>query len=129
MAITIEAIEKVMEETGLDYKEAKSLLLSADGDPDKAIGTVKQEIPEGKGEIDEIIEKIKEKVKEGNVDRIQVSRKDETLLSIPVNVGLVGGLVGLAAAPWAFIAGTVASFGLGCKFEIVKKDGSKEEIL
>ena len=129
MAITIEAIEKVMEETGLDYKEAKSLLLSADGNSDKAIGTVKQEIPEGKGEIDEIIEKIKEKVKEGNVDRIQVSRKDETLLSIPVNVGLVGGLVGLAAAPWAFIAGAVASFGLGCKFEIVKKDGSREEIL
>ena len=128
MEITIQAVERVMEETGLDYKEAKSLLLSADGDPDKAIGMVKSEIPEGKIEIDETIEKIKAKVKEGNVDRIQISRKGEILLSIPVNVGVVGGLVGLAAAPWAFIAGAVASFGLGCKFEIIKKDGSAEEI-
>ena len=129
MEITIQAVEKVMEETGLDYREAKSLLLSADGDPEKAINMMKREIPDGSIDIDEIIGKIKEKVKEGNVDRIQVTRKGETLLSIPVNVGVVGGLVGLATAPWAFVAGAVASFGLGCKFEIIKKDGSKEEIV
>ena len=129
MEITIQAIERVMDETGLDYREAKSLLLSVDGDPEKAIKIMKQDVPNGSLNVDEIISKLKEKVKEGNVNRIRVSRKGETLLSIPVNVGVVGGLVGLASAPWAFIAGAVASFGLGCKFEVIRKDGSTEEIV
>lgn len=128
MNITIEALEKVMEETGLDYKEAKALLLTADGDPEKAIHMVKQEVPDGEIRIDEIIGKIKEKVNEGETDRIQISKKGEVLLNIPVNAGIVGSLVGFVAAPWAFITAAAVSFGLGCKFEIVKKDGSREDV-
>lgn len=129
MNITIEAIEKVMEETGLEYKAAKELLMNAEGDADKAVRMCKQEIPEGGGEIDETIGKIKEMVKNGNVDRIQISKDGEILLSVPVNVGIVGGLIGMAAAPWALIAGAAAGFGLGCKFEVVKKDGSREDVV
>ena len=44
-------------------------------------------------------------------------------------IGIIGGIVGLAAAPWAFIAATIATLGFGCKIEIVKKDGSTDEIL
>jgi hypothetical protein len=29
--------------------------------------------------------------------------------------GIIGGLIGAAAAPWALIAGTIAAFGFGCK--------------
>ena len=128
MEITIQAVDKVMEETGLDYKETKALLYTADGDPDKAISMVRPDIPEGKVRVDEIVGKIKKKVNEGNADRIQISKSAEILVSIQVNVGIVGGLVGLAAAPWAFIAGTVASLGLGCRFEVIRKDGSREEV-
>ena len=78
--------------------------------------------------VDEIIDKLKKLVKSGNVDRIVVSRGDDTLLNIPVNVGLLGSVIGLAAAPWAVIAAAVAAFGFSCKIEIVKKDGTKEEV-
>ena len=77
---------------------------------------------------DEIIDKLKKLVKSGNVDRIVVSREDDIILNIPVNVGLIGSVIGLAAAPWAVIAAAVAAFGFSCKIEIVKKDGTKEEV-
>jgi hypothetical protein len=44
-------------------------------------------------------------------------------------VGIIGGIIGAAAAPWALIAGTIAAFGFGCKLEIVKKDGTTDEIV
>ena len=47
------------------------------------------------------------------------------LLNIPVSVGLLGSVIGLAAAPWAVIAAAVAAFGFSCKIEIVKKDGTR----
>ena len=50
------------------------------------------------------------------------------LLSLPVNVGIIGGVVGVAAAPWAFIAGAIAAFGFGCTVEIVKKDGTVDKV-
>ena len=53
---------------------------------------------------------------------------NEVVFSVPVNVGIVGGIIGLAAAPWALIAGSVAAFGLGCRLEVVKKDGTTDEI-
>ena len=59
--------------------------------------------------VDEIISKLKKLVKSGNVDRIVVRRGDDVLLNIPVNVGLVGSVIGLAAAPWAVIAAAVAA--------------------
>ena len=73
-----------------------------------------------------VTERLKEAVKQGNVDRIRVYRDDETILNIPVNVGVLGGIVGIATIPWALIIGAIAGIGLGCKIEIVKKDGSSE---
>ena len=128
MQITLEAVEKVMEITGVDYAAAKEALVKTDGDVDEAIKLI---TPEDKGndKVKETVEKIKAKVKEGNVDKIQISKDGEVALSIPVNIGIIGGIVGLAAAPWAFIAATIATLGFGCKIEIVKKDGSKDEIV
>ena len=129
MQITLEAVEKVMELTGVDYAAAKEALVKADGDVDEAVKLI---APEGKSDNDKVketVEKIKSKVKEGNVDKIQISKDGEIVLSIPVNIGIIGGIVGLAAAPWAFIAATIATLGFGCRIEIVKKDGSKDEII
>ena len=72
------------------------------------------------------IDRLKKAVKDGNVDRIRISKDDETILNIPVNVGVVGGIIGIATVPWALILGAIASVGLGCKIEIIKKDGSSE---
>ena len=128
MQITLEAVEKVMELTGGDYAAAKEALVKADGDADEAIKLLTSE-EKSDDKVKETVEKIKAKVKEGNVDKIQISKDGEIVLSLPVNIGIIGGIVGLAAAPWAFIAATIATLGFGCKIEIVKKDGSTDEIV
>lgn len=129
MEITLEAVEKVMEETGVDYKTAKEALTNADGDVDAAINAIQPQTQEISEDIKALMEKLKKKVNEGNVDRVQIKKGDEVVLSVPVNVGIVGGLVGLAAAPWALIAGSLAAFGFGCRLVIVKKDGTTDEIV
>ena len=82
-----------------------------------------------KENTDEMIAKIKELVKEGNVSRILVQRNESTVLDIPVTAGVLGAAVGVAAAPWALIAGAVAALGLDCKVVLIKKDGSTVELL
>lgn len=143
--ITLEAVEAVMEQAQVQFPEAKEALVKADGDvaaavrslvpdlaeecsPEASEDTFSQETSTGREPVDEIVEKLKKLVQNGNVDRIVVSRGEETLLNIPVNVGLLGSVIGLAAAPWAVIAAAVAAFGFSCKIEIVKKDGTKEEV-
>lgn len=128
MEITLESVEKVMETAGVDYAAAKEALVKADGDPDEAIKLLSED-NKGDDKVKETVEKIKAKVKEGNVDKIQISKDGEVALSVPVNIGIIGGIVGLAAAPWAFIAATIATLGFGCRIEIVKKDGSTDEIV
>ncbi len=127
MQITLEAVEKVMEVAGVDYAEAKEALVRADGDVDEAIKLIAPE-EKANDKVKETVDKIKAKVKEGNVDKIRISKDGEIVLSLPVNIGIIGGIVGLAAAPWAFIAATIATIGFGCKVEIVKKDGTTDEI-
>ncbi|MBR6160162.1 MAG: DUF4342 domain-containing protein [Lachnospiraceae bacterium] len=129
MQITLEAVEKVMELTNSSYEAAKEALVKTDGDIDEAVKSLNPEEKEGNEMVKETVDKIKAKVKEGNVDKIRISKNDETVLSLPVNIGIIGGIVGLAAAPWAFIAATIATIGFGCKIEIIKKDGSTDEIV
>ena len=128
MEITLEAIEKVMDQTGVEYKVAKEALQKANGDVDAAIKLIQPETKDIGEDIKNLMDKLKKKVEEGNVDRIQIKKGDEVVFSVPVNVGIVGGLLGLAAAPWALIAGSVAAAGRGCRLEVVKKDGTTDEI-
>ncbi|MCR5670202.1 MAG: DUF4342 domain-containing protein [Butyrivibrio sp.] len=128
MNITLEAVEKVMEQTGVEYMAAKEALLKTDGDVDAAIKLIRPDTKDISEDINDAMDKLKKKVEEGNVDRIQIKKGDEVVFSVPVNVGIVGGIIGLTAAPWALIAGSVAAFGLGCRLEVVKKDGTTDEI-
>ena len=128
MEITLEAIEKVMEATGVEYKTAKEALTKTNGNADEAIKLIRPDTIDIGEEAKAAVEKLKKKVEEGNVDRIQIRKDDQVVLSVPVNVGIIGGILGLAAAPWALIAGSVAAFGLGCKLEVVKKDGTTDEV-
>ena len=130
MEINLEAVEKVMDLAGVDYYSAKDALIKADGDIEKAVDSLAPEAETNIGDgVNDIINKLKDKVKEGNVDRIQIRKDDEIVLKVPMNIGIIGGIIGVATAPWALIAATVAAFGLGCKFEIVKSDGTTDEVL
>lgn len=128
MNITLEAVEKVMEQTGVEFKDAKEALVKTDGDVDAAIKLIRTDTKDIGDDIKTLIDKLKKIVAEGNVDRVQIRKGDEIVFSVPVNVGIVGGIIGLAAAPWALIAGSVAAFGLGCRLEVVKKDGTTDEV-
>ena len=101
-------------------------------DEDEECGAEEEEEEAGPSEavkkLEELKEKIRRSVKEGSVNKIRISRQGRELLVIPVNLGLVGGLIGITTAPWAVIFGAVAAYGLDCKFEIVKDDGSVEEL-
>jgi hypothetical protein len=118
-----------MEQTGADFKTAKDALTKTDGNVDEAIKLICPDTIDIGEEVKSAVDKLKKKVKEGNVDRIQIRKDNQIVLSVPVNVGIVGGVLGLATAPWALIAGSVAAFGLGCKLEVVRKDGTTDEIV
>ena len=74
-------------------------------------------------DVQSTIQKLKELVSKGNVSRIIVNRKGQQVLNIPVNVGVVGAVVGLAYAKWVMLAGVLATIGFGCTVEVIKSDG------
>jgi len=76
-----------------------------------------------------IIEKLKELVKKGNVSRILVRKGDKILVDVPVNVGIVGGVVMLAASKILLIAGVLATVGFGCTVEVIKDDGQIVDVI
>lgn len=74
-------------------------------------------------EVNNVLDKVKELVRKGNVSKIVLRRKGDVIVSIPVNVGIVGAVVGLTAAKWAILAAALATVGFGCSVEIEKDDG------
>ncbi len=125
MEITLEKIELVKDRTGVSYKEAKEALEAVDGSVVDAIIAIEETVNLKSGNkasefADDTVEKIKELVKKGNITKIAVKKDDETLVNIPLNVGLVGALV----APWGIVAATIAAFGFKCQIELTKDDGT-----
>ena len=131
MDITLEMVDQVRERTGASYEEAKTALESANGDVVNAIIEIERSDRAGAG-VSDVVEKIKAAVQKGNVNRIRVMRGEEELVNIPVNAGIAGGVLGLMAGPWvlisAAVAGAVAKFGFDCRFQLIKEDGSIDEI-
>lgn len=125
MEITLEKIELVKDRTGVSYKESKEALEAVDGSVVDAIIAIEETVNLKSGSkasefADDTIAKVKELVKKGNITKIAVKKDSETLVNIPLNVGLVGALV----APWGIIAATVAAFGFKCHIELTKDDGT-----
>ncbi|MDO4396353.1 MAG: DUF4342 domain-containing protein [Clostridia bacterium] len=120
MEITLEKIELVKDRTGVTYKEAKEALEAAEGNVVDAIISIEEEVNEKATAGENLKAKIKEILDKGNVSRVIVSKNGETLLNLPIVVGILGTVI----APTAAIIGVVASFGFKCKIEFVKDDGS-----
>ncbi|MFP3951342.1 MAG: DUF4342 domain-containing protein [Candidatus Bathyarchaeia archaeon] len=71
-----------------------------------------------------LVRRIKELIKEGNVRRIVVrSERDETLLEIPVTVGVVGILL----APYLAALGTIAALVTKCTIAVEKRRENSSE--
>ena len=135
MDITLEMVDQVRERTCCSYEEAKAALEAANGDVVDAIIRIEQDegtVIDLNEKIAELTEKVKAAVQMGNVNRIRVMRENRELVNIPVNVGIAGGVLGFLAG-WpvvisAAVAGAVAKYGFNCRFEILKEDGSIDEI-
>ncbi len=79
--------------------------------------------------VEKIVDKIKELVKKGNVSKIIIKHGEDTILNIPLNAGIAGTILGLAAAPWALITTTIATSGVNCRLELLKDDGEIMEVI
>lgn len=74
-----------------------------------------------KNMIDTVVEKLKKLVARGNVSRIVIrSKNGNEVLNIPVNAGVAGGVLMLAAAKWALIISALATVAAGCTVEVIK---------
>lgn len=129
MEITLEKIELVKDRTGISYKEAKEALEANDGSVVDAIIDIEEQIELGTsegigGQGAALFGKLKGLVQKGNVSRIVVKRNGETLINVPVSVGVVGALV----TPIAMTVGVAAAFGFRCQIEIVKDDGTVVDV-
>lgn len=80
-------------------------------------------------DAEKVVDQIKELVKKGNVARIIVKHDENTILNIPLNVGIAGTILGLAAAPWAIITATIATIGFKCRIELLKENGEIVEVI
>lgn len=124
MEITLEKIELVKDRTGVSYKEAKEALEAAEGSVVDAIIKLEENVDINRGGstsefVGETVDKVKELVKKGNVSKIAVKKDDETIVNIPVNVGVVGALV----APWGVVAAAIAAVGFKCRVELTTTEG------
>lgn len=129
MEITLEKIELVKDRTGVSYKEAKEALEKANGSVIDAIVAIEEKVDLSGGDktsntVDETIKKIKEFVKKGNISRITIKKEDETILNIPLNVGIIG----MVAFPWGMIVSAIAAFGFKCKIELITDEGKTIDI-
>ena len=125
MEITLEKIELVKDRTGVSYREAKEALEATEGNVVDAIIKIEDEInvSAGKKFSDNgsmVIEKIKYYIRKGNVSRITIKKDSETVLNIPVTVGVVG----TALAPWLTVIGSIVALGMKCDIFLVKEDGT-----
>ena len=94
--------EEGAQECGADTQECGADAPECDADTSECAQEAEEPEAENAGaskaknDADELIEKLKDLVKKGNVDRIVIRRNEDVLLNIPVNVGLVGSVIGLA---------------------------------
>ena len=123
--------EQVVEELAADAPAAEEPIvedLAADAAEEPQAEETAEEEPLTDDDLkkfaDDMVSKIKEIVEEGNVNRIRIRKDDTIILNIPLSVGLIGTVLGLAAAPWAVILGAISTVGFKCTVEIVKKDGT-----
>ena len=77
---------------------------------------------------EEVVDQVKELVRKGNIARIIVRRGEDSILNIPLNLGIAGTILGMTAAPWALIASAVITLGFDCKIELEKTDGEVIEL-
>ena len=91
----------------------------------EAVDTAEEE---RKAEVEKTVEWIEELVKKGNITKIQIKKDGNVYINIPLNIGIVGTVIGLATAPWALLTSALITIGTDCQVELYTTDGKVIDI-
>ena len=134
MEIKLEDVDKVIERTGVSYKEAKEALEMSNGDILDAIIYAEENLKNNKLEKEEkgqTIEEfklwLKELINKGNIARIKIKKDEQVLVDVPVNAGIAATVIGLIIPP-LLAFGVIAAVATKVTIEITKTDGSIEVV-
>lgn len=130
--ITLEKIDILRERTGISYTEAKEALEECDGNVVDALIFIENKNKKNSKDNlyatkDEFISWIKETIQKGNVNRIRIKKDDKEICDIPVNAGMVAGMLALWYPPLMAL-GILSAVFAKITVEIVKSDGSVEVV-
>lgn len=76
----------------------------------------------------EFTDTIRAYIQKGNISRIIIRHGMNVIVNLPLNAGIVGGIIGAVAAPWAMITAAIAATGFDCTVELIKDNGEIVDI-
>ena len=98
----------------------------ANGDVVKALVFIEEDKHRQKEVISEtgqeVLEKVKHVVRRGNEMKIKIHREGQSLIEVPVTVGLIG----TAVAPYLALAGAAVALASGCSISVREPEGEPE---
>jgi hypothetical protein len=95
-------------------------MTSPEPEPERQVRTWQEEL---NATGDELVARVRELVEEGNVRRVIIAGPEgNTLLEIPLTLGLVGGVVGTLLAPQVAALGALAALVTRCTLTIQREE-------
>jgi len=124
--LNLEKVDILRERAGLSYRDAVEYLERANGDVVKALVFIEEDKHRQKEVISEtgqeVLEKVKHIVRRGNEMKIKIHREGQSLIEVPVTVGLIG----TAVAPYLALAGAAVALASGCSISVREPEGEPE---
>lgn len=121
--ITLDMLEEVMEKAKVGYDKAKEALIEAGEDVEAAIENLLEK-DNAKHKFNKAVEDtiayVKDMAQNGLLSRIVISNKGETVVNIPLGIGVFG----LVFGTFFTVAGLGAAFLAGYEVKVYTKDGS-----
>jgi hypothetical protein len=124
--LNLDKVDILRERAGLSYRDAVEYLERAKGDVVKALVFIEEDKQNQKEVIaeksQEALEKVKQVVRRGNEMKIKIDKHGESLIEVPVTVGLIG----TAIAPYLALAGAAVALATGCSISVRDPEGFPE---
>ncbi len=76
---------------------------------------------------DEVVQRVKQLIHEGNIRRVRIIHKGNTVLELPLSVGAPAAAIGIVAAPFLAALGAFAALVTECTLEVEKIDDKREK--
>ncbi len=76
---------------------------------------------------DEVVQKVKQLIHEGNIRRVRIIHKGNTVLEMPLTVGAPAAAIGIMAAPFLAALGAFAALVTECTLEVEKVDDTQSK--